>query len=131
MYRLLVTLILIGLVGAPLSAQALPSKESLAVTPTGKYRVEIFSPAPRGTWSALIVISAVNGHYEGSFGNPDGPETYPVASVEVNDKSLTITMAGEATGSVFSLTITGDSLVGTMTSTVNGLTPVRGVRVRQ
>lgn len=130
MYRLLFALILTGLAGAPLTAQAIPAKDSLAANPTGKYRLEIFSPPPRGAWSALVVISAVNGHYEGSFGNPDGPETYPVASVEVDDKSLTITMAGEATGSVFSLTMAGDWLVGTMTSTANGLTPVKGARVR-
>jgi len=130
MNRLLLAIPII-LIGLPLSAQAVPLKDSLAFNPVGRYRLEILSPPPRGEWSGLVVISAVNGHYEGTFGNPDGPETYPVRSVEVSGKSLTITMEGEATGSVFSLEVRGDSIVGTMTSLANGLTPVKGIRLKQ
>jgi len=131
MYRLLFALIPISLIHLPLSAQAAPLKDSLALNSVGRYRLEILSPPPRGEWSGLVVISVVNGHYEGSFANPDGPETYPVTLVEVNGKSLTITMGGEATGSVFSLTVRNDSIVGTMTSIAHGLTQVKGMRVKQ
>jgi hypothetical protein len=53
-----------------------------------------------------------------------------VASVKVSGNVLTITMAGEATGSVFRLTVMGDSLVGDMTSLTNGLTQVKGKRLK-
>lgn len=131
MNRFLLALIAISLIGLPLAAQAVPVKDSLAFNPVGRYRLEILSPPPRGEWSGLVVISAVNGRYAGTFGNPDGPETYPVRSVEVSGNALTITMEGEATGSVFSLTVKGDSIVGTMTSLANGLTQVKGMRLRQ
>lgn len=130
MYRHLIALISIGLIGMSLSAQVRPSKDSLAFNPVGRYRLQILSPPPPGEWSALVVISAVNGRYQGTFSNPDWPQTYPVASVQVSGDSLTITMAGAATGSVFSLTVRGDSVVGTMTSVAHGLTPVRGVRLK-
>jgi hypothetical protein len=97
----------------------------------GRYRLEIQSPPPRGEWSGLVVVREVNGQYEATFTNPDGPGSYPVASVVVSGKSLTITMEGEATGSVFSLTVRGDSIVGTMTSLAHGLTPVKGTRLKQ
>ena len=131
MYRLLLALIPISVTGLLLSAQAVPSKDSLAFHPVGRYRLEIFSPSPPGQWSALVVISAVNDHYEGSFTNPDWPQSYPVTSVEVSGRSLTITMGGEAIGSVFSLTVRGDSILGTMTSLAHGLTPVKGIRLKQ
>ena len=130
MYRLLLA-IPISLIGLPLSAQAVPLTDPVAFNPVGRYRLQILSPPPRGEWSGLVVISAVSGHYEGTFGNPDGPQTYPVRSVEVSGKILTITMAGAATGSVFSLTVQGDSVVGTMTSLAHGLTQVKGVRLKQ
>ena len=123
-------LVPISLLALPLSAQAVPPKDSLAFNPVGRYRLEIFSPLPRGEWSGLVVITSDNGHYQGSFGNPDGPETYPVKSVEAHSDSLTITMMGQATGSVFSLAVKGDSITGTMTSLVNGLTQVKGMRLK-
>lgn len=129
MNRLPIALIPISLLALTLSAQAIPSKDS-AFNPVGRYRLEIFSPLPRGQWSGLVVITLVGGHYQGTFGNPDGPETYPVKSVEAHGDSLTITMTGQATGSVFSLAVKGDSIAGTMTSLVNGLTQVKGMRLK-
>src|SRR5512147_2556504 len=130
MNRSLVALIPLGLLGFPLYAQAVPPRGAPAFNPVGRYRLEIFSPSPRGQWSALVVITSVNGGYEGTFGNPDGPGTYPVKSVQARGDSLFITMSGEATGSVFSLAVKGDSIAGTMTSLVNGLTPVKGTRLK-
>ena len=130
MIRPLFALIPISLLSVPLCAQAAPPHDSPGFNPVGRYRLEIFSPLPRGQWSGVVVITSVNGRYEGTFGNPDGPGTYPVKSVEARGDSLTITMAGEATGSVFSLAVRGDSIAGTMTSLVNGLTQVKGTRLK-
>jgi hypothetical protein len=131
MNRLMLALPPISLLGLSLSAQAVPVKDSLAFDPVGKYRLDIQSPYPMGTWTALVVVSLVHGHYEGTFRNPSGPETYPVTSVAAAGDSLTITMGGEGTGSIFSLAVKGDSVVGTMTSIANGLTQVRGLRLKQ
>ena len=131
MLRPLVVMISIDFIGLTLSAQAVPPRHTLAFNPVGRYRLEIQSPPPRGEWSGLVTVSEVNGHYQATFANPDGPETYPVTSVEVSGKSITITMGGEATGSVFRLTVMSDSLVGTMTSITNGLTRVKGLRLKQ
>jgi len=131
MYRLPIALTFISLLGHPLAAQAGPGGDSLAFDPVGHYRLEIFSPLPRGQWSSLVVIRSAGGHYEGTFGNPDGPETYPVKSVEPRGDSLFITMAGQASGSVFALAVKGDSIAGTMTSLANGLTQVKGIRLKQ
>ena len=131
MYRLLFALMTVTFTGIRLSAQAKPQKDSLTFNPVGTYRVEIFSPLPRGQWAGLIVITAGNGHYAGVFKSPDGPETYPVTSVAAAGDSLTITMGGEATGSTFSLAVKADSILGTMTSITNGLTQVRGLKLKQ
>jgi hypothetical protein len=129
MHRATAALLFFGFIGIPLFAQGVPVKDTIPFNPVGRYRVEIQSPPPRGDWSGLIVVRSVDGHYEATFSNPDGPGTYPVASVEVTGKSITITMGGEATGSVFHLTVMGDSLVGDMTSLTNRLTPVKGKRL--
>ena len=131
MYRLPLLLASINLLSSPLIAQVSSSNDSLAFSPVGRYRLDILSPLPRGEWSGLVTISLVDGRYQGTFGNPDGPETYPVKSVEARRDSLFITMAGPATGSIFSLEVKGDSVAGTMTSLVNGLTQVKGTRLKQ
>ena len=131
MHRLPAILTSISLIGIPLCAQAAPPNDSLAFNPVGRYRLDIYSPLPRGEWSGLVVITLVSGQYQGTFGNPDGPETYPVKSVAARHDSLFITMAGEATGSIFFLAVKGDSVLGTMTSFVNGLTQVKGTRLKR
>ena len=131
MNRLLLALLPASFFCLPLFAQAVPSNDSLAFDPVGKYRLDIHSPSPMGTWTALVTITTANGHYEGTFENPDWPQSYPVKSVEAKGRSLTITMVGEATGSIFSLTVKSDSIVGTMTSIANGLTQVRGLKLKQ
>ena len=130
MNRLLLALVPVTLISRSVFAQAVPSKDSLAFDPVGKYRLDIHSPSPMGTWTALVTVTTANGHYEGTFENPDWPQSYPVKSVEASGRSLTITMAGEATGSIFSLTMKGDSVVGTMTSMANGLTQVSGLKLK-
>jgi hypothetical protein len=115
---------------SPFPPRAFPPKTPCHSTPWGGIAWRSSHHLPGGEWSGLVEIRSVDGHYEGTFSNPDGPGTYPVASVKVSGNVLTITMAGEATGSVFRLTVMGDSLVGDMTSLTNGLTQVKGKRLK-
>lgn len=116
--------------GSALSAQS--ERRPAHPTPNfqGTYRIDIHSPAPRGTWTALLIIKATSAGYQGEFRDPDGPGTYPVASVKASTDTLIVTMAGEATGSIFFLSTAADSIRGMMTSVTHGDTRVTGIRVK-
>jgi len=122
-------LLLLVAPAAALRAQQTSATAPAVISVPATYRVDIHSPAPRGTWAALITIRTGTAGYEGTFQNPDGPGTYPVAAVSVRGDSLIVTMAGEATGSIFYLRARSDSVVGMMTSIANGDTPVTGIRI--